>query len=102
MSILASFPTFQFTGAAVLLQTHVDDELAGEEENRDYLRWVIKRFAIYTVLLLAVAFCLSACSGMLPSTNTASDQSAVPGEKVSDEGRLGAGTGAGPNASVKW
>ena len=63
---------------------------------------MIKRFAIHTVLLLPIAFLLSACTGLLPSTNTASDQNAVPGEKVSDEGRLGAGTGTGPNASVKW
>jgi hypothetical protein len=63
---------------------------------------VIKRFAIQTGLLLAIAFFLNACSGLLPSTNTAGDQNAVPGEKVSDEGRLGAGNGTGPNASVKW
>jgi hypothetical protein len=63
---------------------------------------VIKRFAIHSVLLSAITFFLSACSGMLSSTNTAGDQSAVPGEKVSDEGRLGAGNGTGPNASVKW
>jgi len=60
---------------------------------------VIKRFAIQVIFLLAVSFFISACASQ---QTTAASGDSVPGEKVSDEGRLAPGTGTGPNASVKW
>ena len=57
-----------------------------------------KRFAVEAVLLLGIVSLLSACA----SEDKAAESSPVPGEKISDEGRLAPGSGTSPNASVKW
>ena len=50
-------------------------------------------------LLAATLFGLNGCA----STDTATAKGdPVPGERTGDESRLQPGTGAGPNASVKW
>jgi uncharacterized protein YceK len=52
-------------------------------------------------LILALGACLM--SGCASTGSTTAGGDPVPGEKVSDEGRLQPGTaGASPNASVKW
>jgi hypothetical protein len=49
--------------------------------------------------MLAAVFSLSGCA----TTDTATAKGdPVPGEKTGDEARLQPGTGAGPNASLKW
>lgn len=56
--------------------------------------------SLWILALLAVAMCgLSGCA----SSDTATAKGdPVPGEQTGEESRLGPGTGAGPNASVKW
>jgi hypothetical protein len=62
-------------------------------------RLVSKRFGVLIMLLLAIPFFLGGCA----SENTAASGDPVPGEKVSDEGRVQPGAGpTGPNASVKF
>jgi len=61
----------------------------------------MKRFMIYGALALNTLFFMSGCASGLGTT--ADSDGTVPGEKVSDEGRVSPGVGtAGPNASVRW
>jgi hypothetical protein len=62
------------------------------------------RFAMCTALFLVIALLLSACaSSEEPTTSESASQSTgtVPGEKMSDEGRVTPGAG-GSSASVHW
>ncbi|PYK37503.1 MAG: hypothetical protein DME49_11430 [Verrucomicrobia bacterium] len=52
-------------------------------------------FCAISLLLFFTAGCASQ-----ESSDTSTTQTAVPGEKVPDEGRVAPGTG--PNASVRW
>ena len=66
---------------------------------------VIKRLAIQVVLLSALVVFLNACASPeegVTERSATSDTATVPGEKVSDESRLAPGTGAAPNAGLKW
>jgi len=66
---------------------------------------VIKQAALTGVLVLLIAFLLSACatSGDEATTGESTSQSSatVPGEKMSDEGRVTPGA-PGSSASVHW
>jgi predicted small secreted protein len=66
---------------------------------------VIKQAALTGVLLLLIALLLSACatSGEEATTtgSTSESTATVPGEKMSDEGRVTPGA-AGSSASVHW
>jgi len=55
-------------------------------------------------LLMLVILTASVCGlGGCATTDTATAKGdPVPGEKTGDEARLQPGTGAGPNASLKW
>jgi hypothetical protein len=57
----------------------------------------VKQFGFCAISLLL--FFIGGCTS-LESSDTSATQTAVPGEKISDEGRVGPGTG--PNASVRW
>lgn len=60
----------------------------------------MKSLAIYSAIALSTLFFLNGCASSLGTT---AGGDAVPGEKVSDEGRVAPGVGtAGPNASVRW
>ncbi|HAF04033.1 MAG TPA: hypothetical protein DCG89_09570 [Spartobacteria bacterium] len=56
-------------------------------------------FCAISLLLFFTAGCASQ-QGTL--TDTSTTETAVPGEKVSDEGRVVPGAGPGSNASVHW
>ncbi|PYJ35224.1 MAG: hypothetical protein DME79_02665 [Verrucomicrobia bacterium] len=66
---------------------------------------MIKQAALTGVLLLLIALLLSACatSGEEATTSGSTSQSTatVPGEKMSDEGRVTPGA-AGSSANVHW
>jgi hypothetical protein len=67
--------------------------------------FVIRRFAIQAVFLLAVIAFLNACVSSqeeVTEGSSASDAATVPGEKVSEESRLASGAGAAPNAGLRW
>ena len=65
-----------------------------------------KRFALRAVLFLVVASLLSACASEEAMSDdstspSASSGTAVPGEKISDEGKFTPG-GPGASGSVHW
>src|SRR2546428_13971511 len=102
MSIFNSGMTSEFTGVRGSHQTRSRSRFLLEKSAiADTFRFVIKRFAICPLVLLGIIFFMSGCSSLFQST--ASNQDTVPGERVSDEGRLAPGSvGTTPNASVKW
>jgi hypothetical protein len=55
----------------------------------------------YLLMLAIVTAVICGFSGCA-STGTTASGDPVPGEKKGEESRLQPGTGAGPNASVKW
>jgi len=65
---------------------------------------VRERFATRTVLVFVIALLLSACASSDEATtgeSTSQSSATVPGEKMSDEGRVTPGA-AGSSASVHW
>jgi ABC-type glycerol-3-phosphate transport system substrate-binding protein len=65
---------------------------------------MIKRFARCALFFLAVVFLISACASPDEATteqSTSQTTGTVPGEKMSDEGRVTPGA-AGSSASVHW
>jgi hypothetical protein len=66
---------------------------------------VINRTALSGLVLLVIAFLFSACASTTDEATTGESSSqssaAVPGEKMSDEGRLTPGA-PGSSASVHW
>jgi type IV pilus biogenesis protein CpaD/CtpE len=65
---------------------------------------VMKRFAIFTVLFLAIAFLISACASrdeVTTEQSSAQTGSTVPGERVSNEGAVTPGA-PGASANVHW
>ena len=55
----------------------------------------------YLLMLVILTMSIFGFSGCASDTATAKGDP-VPGEKTGDESRLQPGTGAGPNASLKW
>lgn len=98
MSGLSAFTTWNCTGGQSALQT----KLFLLESVTIVVRFLLsmKRLTIYCAIALSTLLLLNSCAS--DSGSTASGDS-VPGEKVSDEGRVSPGVGtAGPNASVRW
>jgi hypothetical protein len=65
---------------------------------------MIKRFARCALFFLAIVFLLSACASSDEGTtgeSTSQSSATVPGEKMSDEGRVTPGA-AGSSANVHW
>jgi hypothetical protein len=65
---------------------------------------VRERFATHTLLVFVMALLLSACASSDEATtgeSTSQSSATVPGEKMSDEGRVTPGA-AGSSASVHW
>lgn len=60
-----------------------------------------KRAALTGVLLLLIALLLSACATSGEEATTSGSTPTVPGEKISDEGRVTPGA-AGSSARVNW
>lgn len=63
------------------------------------------KLLIARLSVLAIAWLASACASQSELSSTtphAAGEGTVPGEKVSDETQLAPGTGANPNASVRW
>ena len=75
-------------------------EFTGEPGAAGYVSRVMRHFATFAILLVAGTLFLSGCATTSVDTTSASDP--VPGEKVSEEGRVAPGAGTAPNASVKW
>lgn len=62
---------------------------------------MIKQAALTGVLVLLIAFLLSACATSGDEATTSGSTATVPGEKMSDEGRVTPGA-AGSSANVHW
>jgi hypothetical protein len=63
----------------------------------------MKKLAAKLVMGLALTFLFNACASHpeeIVTEKPTGDTNTVPGEKVSDEGRIA--PGAGPNAGVRW
>jgi hypothetical protein len=55
--------------------------------------------SLWLIALLAVFACgVNGCASSDPTAKS----DPVPGEATGEDSRLGPGSGAGPNASVKW